>query len=114
MDDERAFLKGTRVDRRQTRLEAPPDRYLQGFVSAAAGQAGAPEKQATGCRGPQSGAAQNALRLGLRWVQRAPPAAPRPTTQPGDLVARALAILAEEHEAWQTRRLVNRAPRSVR
>jgi len=35
-------------------------------------------------------------------------------TDPGDLVARALAILAEEDEAWQARRFLNPAPRSIR
>jgi hypothetical protein len=35
-------------------------------------------------------------------------------TDPGDLVARALEILAEEHEAWRTRRGLDLTPRSVR
>jgi hypothetical protein len=33
---------------------------------------------------------------------------------PGDLVARALAILADEAEAWRNRRSANVPPRSVR
>ena len=33
---------------------------------------------------------------------------------PGDLVARALAILAEEAEAWQARRAANLSPGSTR
>jgi hypothetical protein len=35
-------------------------------------------------------------------------------TDPGDLIARALAILAEEEEAWQARRGFDLASRSVR
>jgi hypothetical protein len=35
-------------------------------------------------------------------------------TNPADLVARALEILAEENDAWQARRGLNRPPRSIR
>jgi hypothetical protein len=61
----------------------------------------------------QSGAPQNAS-LSDPSVQQAPPSSPLLVTNPGDLVARALAILAEEDEAWQARRGLNFAPRSVR
>jgi hypothetical protein len=35
-------------------------------------------------------------------------------TNPGDLIARALEILAEEDEAWRARRGLDLTPRSVR
>jgi hypothetical protein len=35
-------------------------------------------------------------------------------TDPSDLVARALQILAEENDSWQARQDVNLAPRSIR
>jgi hypothetical protein len=35
-------------------------------------------------------------------------------TNPADLVARALEILAEENDAWPARRGLNRPPRSIR
>jgi hypothetical protein len=35
-------------------------------------------------------------------------------TRPGDLVVRALAILAKEDEAWRARRVLDRTPRSIR
>jgi len=35
-------------------------------------------------------------------------------TDPGDLIARALVILAEEEEAWRERRGLDLTPRSVR
>lgn len=114
MDNRRALLKGTSVDRRQRQSEAPPHPDLPSFVSAAAGQPGAHQKQGTRCDAPRLGAPQKASRLGLPSVQRAPPATPRPMTHPGDLVARALEILAEEDEAWQARRSLDRVPRSIR
>ncbi len=62
----------------------------------------------------QSGAPQNASRLSDPSVQQALPSSPLLMTNPGDLVARALAILGEEDEAWQARRGLNFAPRGVR
>jgi hypothetical protein len=35
-------------------------------------------------------------------------------TNPADLVARALEILAEENDAWRARRGLNHPPRSIR
>jgi hypothetical protein len=51
-----------------------------------------------------------------RPVQQAAPSAPPSAlvADPGDLVARALAILAEEAEAWQARRAANLSPGSPR
>jgi hypothetical protein len=106
MDDRRAFLRGAAVNPRQPPSEAPPPPGLPGSGSAAAGPPG------TRCDAPRSRASQNASGLGLLSVQRAPPS--RPMTNPGDLVARALEILAEEHEAWQARLSLDRGPRSIR
>src|SRR5262249_31448768 len=63
----------------------------------------------------RSGASQIASRLRLPSVRQAPLSPPpRPMTRPGDLVVRALAILAEEDEAWQARRGPDRPPPSIR
>ncbi len=97
--DRRAFLKGTAGNPRQPISGAPRLPHLPGFVDAAVAQTRAP---------------LNASRLAGPSVQQAPPSAPRLMTDPGDLVARALAILAEEDEAWQARRFLNPAPRSIR
>lgn len=107
MDVRRAFT----VDPRRLPSEAPPHPDLPGYVSAAAGRSGVPP----GCDALRSGASQNASRLGLPSLRQTPPSAPpRPTTRPGDLVARALAILAEEDEVWQARWVLDRTPRSIR
>jgi hypothetical protein len=45
---------------------------------------------------------------------RSPSAAPAPVADFADLVDRALAILAEETEAWRARRLENGSTRSSR
>ena len=47
-------------------------------------------------------------------VRQAAPCAPPMVTNPGDLIARALEILAEEDEAWRVRRGLDLTPRSVR
>jgi hypothetical protein len=48
-------------------------------------------------------------------VQQAAPSAPGAlVADPGDLVARALTILAEETEAWHARRAANLPPGSAR
>jgi hypothetical protein len=112
MDDRRAFLRGATVDPRQLPSEIPPPPDLPGFGSAAAGRSGAPQ----GRDARRSGASQIASGLRLPSVRQAPLSPPpRPMmTRPDDLVARALAILAEEDAAWQARRVLDRTPRSVR
>src|SRR5215471_16383565 len=110
MDDRRAFLRGATAGPRQLPSEVPPPPDLQGFGSAAAGRSGALQ----GCDARRSGASQIASRLRLPSVRQAPLSPPpRAMTRPGDLVARALAILAEEDAAWQARRVLDRTPRSV-
>jgi hypothetical protein len=50
-----------------------------------------------------------------RAVGQAMPVAPgAAVTDPGDLVARALAILGEDNELWQTRRAAKPSPRGSR
>ncbi|MGY4373218.1 hypothetical protein ACVWZ3_000857 [Bradyrhizobium sp. i1.3.6] len=56
---------------------------------------------------------QNAARSGDSSVRQAAPCAPPLVTNPGDLIARALEILAEEDEAWRMRRGLDLTPRSV-
>ena len=90
--DRGAFLNAAAGDQRQTVPGALPLSRLPRLVHAG-----------------RSGAPQNASRLGDPSVQEA---LPGPTADPGDLVVRALAILAEEAEAWQARR--GAAPRSIR
>jgi hypothetical protein len=117
MDDRRAFLKGTTVDCWQPHSETPPHSHLPGFVGAAASQPGAQEQElflGPRCDAFRPGTLQNASRLGVPLAQQSPLTARRPITHPGDLVARALEILAEEHEAWQARRCLDRSPRSIR
>jgi hypothetical protein len=88
----RALLNGAARDPRQP--TTAPLSHLPGFVGAAAGQI------------PQS-----ASRFGRPPAQ---PALPPLITNPADLVARALEILAEENDAWRARRGLNRPPRSIR
>jgi hypothetical protein len=115
--DRSALLKAAVGDQRRPALGALPLLHLPGFVDAAAAQTGAPQKHERfwGLRydARRSGAPQNASRLGAPSEQ-ASPSAPDPMADPGDLVARALAILAEEDETWQARRDLNLAPRSIR
>jgi hypothetical protein len=116
--DRRAFLKGAAGDPRRLASEALPLSHLPGFVDAAVAQTEAPQKRAPfwgpRCDARRSGAFQNAWRLGDSSVQHAPLSAPLLMTDPGDLVERALLILAEEDEAWQARRGLNLSPRSNR
>jgi hypothetical protein len=95
----RAFLNGAAWDPRQPVTRALRISHLPDFVGTAAGQTGAPV---------------GALRLGHPSAQQAQPSASFPMTDPADLVARALQILAEENDAWQERRSLDRAPRSTR
>jgi hypothetical protein len=90
----RALLNGAPLDPRQPTTGALPLSHLPGFVGAAAGQI------------PQS-----ASRFGQPSAQSVLPPL---MIDPADLVARALEILAEENDAWQARRGLNRAPRSIR
>ncbi len=90
----RAPLNGPAWDSRQATTGALPISHLPGVVGAAAGQI------------PQS-----ASRFGQPSAQTA---LPPPMTDPADLVARALEILAEEKAAWQARRGLTRALRSIR
>ena len=90
----RALLNGAAWDPRLPTAGVLPLSHLPDFVGAAAGQI------------PQS-----ASRFGQPPAQ---PALPPLMTNPADLVARALEILAEENAAWQARRGLTRAPRSVR
>jgi hypothetical protein len=112
--DRRTFLKGAAGG--QPAPGALPLSQL--LVDAAAALTGAQEKRER-FLGPQydsrrSGAPRNASRSGDPSAQQAPPPAPLLMTDPGDLVARALAILAEEDETWQARWSLNLAPRSIR
>jgi hypothetical protein len=78
---------------------APPLSHLPGFADAAAAQSAAPkESEIWGPRSDarQSGSPPNALRLRDPSVERSPPSSPFLTTNLGDLVTRALVILAEE------------------
>jgi hypothetical protein len=66
---------------------------------------------------PLLGSADAALRQvnAQRGVGQAAPVAPgADAADPADLVARALAILAEENELWQTRRAGTPTPRGWR
>ena len=96
---------------------APPLSHLPSFVDAAAVQTEAAQKCGL-LRGPlydaPRSAPQNAARLGASSVQQAAPCAALLTTDPGDLIARALVILAEEEEAWRARQGFDLTPRSVR
>jgi hypothetical protein len=85
---------------------------LPGLVDAAGVQTGVAQKRGRLSRSldaPRSGS-QGAARLGDSSVREASPL----MTEPGDLVARALEILAEEDEAWRSRRGGDLSPRSVR
>ena len=98
-----------------SRLPTPgarPLSRLPGFADAAGVQTGAAQKRGLLCEpfdAPRS-APQNAARLGDSSVRQAPLL----MTDPSDLIARALEILAEEDEAWRARRGLDLTPRSVR
>jgi hypothetical protein len=87
----RAFLKSAAGDPRQPAPSALPLPHLPGLVEVAAAQTGAPQKRER------------------YW---AAPSAPSLTADSGDFVARALAILGEEAEAWQARQGADLVPRS--
>jgi hypothetical protein len=110
MDDRRVFFSGATLGPGQLPSEVPRHPDLPDFASAAAGRSGAQQ----GCDTHRSGASQIASGLRLPSVPHASPCAPpRAITRPGDLVARALAILAEEDAAWQARRILDRTPRGA-
>jgi hypothetical protein len=111
--DRGAFLK-TAAGEPQPAPGALPLPHLPRLVDAAAAQTGAPKKRERLCGDARSGTPQNALHFGKSSVQRAPPSAPGVMASPGDLVARALAILADEDEIWQARQGANLARRSIR
>ena len=95
---------------------ASPLSRLPAFADAAGVQTGAAQKRGL-LRQPfdaLQSARQNAARLGDSSVRQAAPCAPPLVTNPGDLIARALEILAEEDEAWRVRRGLDLTPRSVR
>jgi hypothetical protein len=104
-------------DSRPPTSGAPPLSHLPGFADTAGVQSGAAQKRGL-LVGPLSdaprSAPQNAARLGDPSVQQAAPCAPLLMTDPGDLIARALIILAEEDEAWRARRGLDLKPWSVR
>jgi hypothetical protein len=85
------------------------------FLKAAAGT-----HRATGAPSPSPllGSAEAALRQARdaqSVVAQATPVAPGAgVADPADLVTRALAILAEENELWQTRRAPTPSPRGSR
>ena len=95
---------------------ALPWSRLPSFAGEAAVQTGAAQKRGL-LRRPLydalRSAPQNAAPSRDSSAQHAAPS-PLPMTDPGDLIARALAILAEEKEAWQARRGFDLASRSVR
>jgi hypothetical protein len=93
-----------------------PLSHSPGFGDAAAVQTWTAQKRGLLwgplCDAPRS-APQNAARLGDPSVRQAVPCAPLLMTDPSDLIARALIILAEEDEAWRARRGLDLTPRSV-
>jgi hypothetical protein len=90
----RTLLNGAAGVLRQPTTGALPLAHALDFVGAAAGKT------------PQS-----ASRFGQPLAQPLPPVL---MTDPADLVARALEILAEEDAAWQARQGLNRPARSIR
>src|SRR5207248_11142881 len=96
---------------------APPLSHLPGFADAAGVETGAAQKRGLLwgplCDAPRS-LPRNAAHLGDPSVRQAAPCAPLLMIDPGDLIARALIIFAEEAEAWRTRRGLDLTPRSAR
>jgi hypothetical protein len=101
----KAFPEAAGEDERRSDPEALPIARLPGFLDVAAAPRG-------DTRRPE--VVQKAWRIAAASVPRVAPSAPSVSADPGDLVARALAILAEETEAWRVRRGANPAPRSSR
>jgi len=91
---------------------ASPLSRLPGLADAAGTQTGAAQKRGL-LRQPFDALRQNAARSGGSSVRQAAPGAPLLMTDPSDLVARALEILAEEDEAWRVRRGLDLTSRSV-
>jgi len=91
---------------------ASPRSHLPSFADAAGAQ-----KRGL-LRGPlydaPRSAPENAAHLGDSSARPAAPCAPLLMTDPGNLIARALIILAEEEEASRVRRGFDLTPRSVR
>jgi Protein of unknown function (DUF3237) len=99
MQDKCYGSKNTIGDSRLPTSGAPPLSHLPGFADAAAAQSAAPkESEIWGPRSDarQSGSPPSALRLRDPSVEQAPPSSPFLMTNPGDLVTRALVMLAEE------------------
>ena len=95
---------------------ASPLSRLPGLADAAGVQTGAAQKRGL-LRQPfdaLQSVRPNAARSGDSSVRQAAPGVPLLMTDPSDLVARALEILAEEDEAWRARRGLDLTPRSVR
>jgi hypothetical protein len=107
-----AFLKAAAGEQRPA-AGALPLPHLPRFIDAAAAQTGAKRERLRG-DAHRSGATQNASRFGEPSVEQSPPSALGVMADPGDLVARALAILADEDETWQARQGANLARRSIR
>jgi hypothetical protein len=94
---------------------ALPFSRLSGVVAAVAAQASASrERERLGGNAHRSGTPQNASGSGAPSVHQSSSSTPGLTPAPGDLVVRALAILAEEDETWQARRSDDLAPRNIR
>jgi hypothetical protein len=89
-----AFSKTAGGEDRRSEPEALPLARVRGILDAAA---------VAGADSGRSGLAQDARRIGVTSVLHGPPSTPV-SAEPDGLVARALAILAEETEAWQVRR----------
>jgi hypothetical protein len=95
---------------------ASPLSRLPGLADAAGTQTGAAQKRGL-LRQPFDAlrsARQSAARLGDPSVRQAAAWTPPMVTNPGDLIARALEILAEEDEAWRARQSLDLTPRSIR
>ena len=96
---------------------ALPRSHLPSFADAAGVQTGKAQKRDL-LRGPlydaPRSAPENAAHLGDSSARPAAPCAPLLMTDPGNLIARALIILAEEEEASRVRRGFDLTPRSVR
>jgi Protein of unknown function (DUF3237) len=90
--------KNTVGDSRLPTSGAPALSHLPGFADAAAAQSAAPKKSEVWSRSDarQLGAPPSALRLRGPSVEQALPTSPFLMTNPGDLVTRALVMLAEE------------------
>jgi Protein of unknown function (DUF3237) len=99
MQDKCYGSKNTIGDSRLPTSGAPPLSHLPGFADAAAAQSAAPkESEIWGPRSDarQSGSPPSALRLRDPSVEQAAPSSPFLMTNLGDLVTRALVMLAEE------------------